>query len=82
MRSKIVIHSLNTDHILSFDNIKILDTCCKHYEARIFLEGWRTTAGKSNSINEVYAVALRVLNAFVESALNAYASQYVTLLLF
>ena len=38
LRCKIIIHSLNTDLIPSFGNIKILDTSCKYYEARIFLE--------------------------------------------
>ena len=51
IRSKIVNHSLNTNHIPSFDNIKILDTGCKYCEARIFLEVWYT-AIQSNSVNE------------------------------
>ena len=31
-----IIYLQHTDHIASFDNIRILDTCCKHYEARTF----------------------------------------------
>ena len=56
MHSKIVIHSRNTDYILSLDNIKILYSECKYYEARIFLECWHTDT-QSNSINEACAVA-------------------------
>ena len=39
MPSKLIIHSLNTDHIPTFHNIKIRDIGCKYYEVCIFLEG-------------------------------------------
>ena len=81
MPSKEVTHSLNTDHIPTFDNIKILATGCKYYEASIFLEGWRKDA-QSDSVNEGCAVAREYSISFVGNILNACISHFVTLLLY
>ena len=42
LRSKLVIHSLETDHKTDFDNLQILALNCTNFNSQIFLKGWFT----------------------------------------
>ena len=44
--SKLLIHSLETDHVLNFDNHKYIKSNCNNYHSRIFLEGWYSRINK------------------------------------
>ena len=42
LRSKLIIHAFETDHIPDFGNTKFIKTNCINYHNRIFHEGWFT----------------------------------------